>query len=159
MFSHRREFLGGRRVGVQELFEHPNATDIDRDQFFRDVGADYELRRAAADVDDQLGLVRIELLTRSQEGSAGLLIAREQFRFVAGELPNPLEEFVPVVRVTDRTRPGDSQSLDLILSADRGVIGDHRKGSLQRFGGQYPTTVDPLAQAGDRHPAIERAEA
>ena len=69
------QLLGRRRIGVQELLGEAHAADVDRHQPVGLVGADDELGRAAADVDDEVrrGLRRGR---RSRRGTRGAPLPR-----------------------------------------------------------------------------------
>ena len=62
------QLLRGRRIGVQELLGEPHAPDVDRAQAFGLVGADDELGRTAADVDDEIR-ARVRSGSRSRRGT------------------------------------------------------------------------------------------
>ena len=72
------ELLGRGRVGVEELLGDAHAADVDRHEPSGVVGAEHELGRAAADVDDEVRRGRVEVGGRAEERQRGLLVAGEQ---------------------------------------------------------------------------------
>ena len=135
---------------------HPTSTDIEPSGA---VGADDELGRAAADVDDEVRRVAgtVELGGRAEERERGLLVTGEQLELGAEDLRRRPEEVVAVGRVARRARRGRADaSTPPSSSMTRPVLAQRRQRALDRVGREPAGGVDALAEPGDRHPPVER---
>ena len=125
------------------------------------VGADDELGRAAADVDDEVRRrVRSRPAVAPRNSSRGLLLAREQLGPHARAAARPgrrsrrgcVASRAALVAVA-RTRSTPSSSITLA------VLAQHRERALDRVGMQRAVAVDALAEAGDLRAPLDGARA
>ena len=133
---------------MQELLGDAHATDVERDEPDRRVGAEDELGRAAADVDDEIRRGRVEVGRRAEERQRRFFVAREQLRGDTERVARGGEELVTVGGVACRARGGGAHLGGAVLVDRVAVLAQHVGGARDRVGRERPGAVDALRRAG-----------
>lgn len=164
--AHRRDLVRGGRVGDlavadQVAFGHADAADVHGAGGADGVVADHELRGAAADVHDQVGLGEGQVVPAGQfrcragEGEFRLLVAGDDLRFDAEDVQYAADEVVAVGGVAGGRRGDEAEAFGAEFLDDRRVVAAGREGALQGLGGEAAGLVHALAEPDDRHPPVQ----
>ena len=153
------QLLGRRRIGMEELLGEPDATDVDRHQLLRAVDARDELRRAAADVDDEIRLGLGQAGGRAEELEARLLLAAQQLgphapviRSTGSKNSSRLVASRDALVAVMRTRATSCAAIDVV------VLAQHGNRARDRVGIEPARLVHALTQPRDPRPALDRRQ-
>ena len=154
-----RELLGLRRIVLDELLGEPHAAHVDRHHPLDPVGADDQLGRPAADVDDQERPgPRVETAGGAPERQAPLLLAAQQPRAGADHVLDGGEELVAVYRVPRRRGGRGPHPVDPVLVEHLAIAAQAVERALDRLGSEATRRAHALAQPGDRVAPVEDVE-
>ena len=140
------------RVPVQEALREPDAAHVEGHREDLSLGLGHDLRRAAANVEDDDGRVRYREIARcARVRQPALFDSWQELRRRADDLGRREEEGLAVCSVP-HCGGGDQPSAADLLGIHDGAIGPKRgKRTLHGLRPQPAGTVHALAEARDRH--------
>ncbi len=113
-----RRSAGSRRIVAQMPFGQPHASDIDRSRGLDGTPTHHEFGRAAADVDDKVGLFNSldveQFASSARERECSFLIARDHLGINSQCLPHAVDKRVAVRHVARCAGGHEPHSLDAL---------------------------------------------
>ncbi len=156
----RGQFGRRRRIVGEEAFAQTDTSHLEGDGGQIGVVGTvtrHQLGRAAADVEHQeRTLGRVEVGHGAGQRQPPLVDPGQELGQESGGRSRPPEEVVAVGGVAGGRRGGQATTVDTESVHDLAVLDQDGNAPLDRLGGQAPGGIDPLAQAGDPHQALER---
>ncbi len=161
--AHRAQLLGPRWIVSDEPLREPNAPHLRRDRRDRTVGPHHELRRPAADVEDQVrgrcpGAFRPQALRRAEERQRRFALTGDHLEVRPRELADAAGEGVPVRGVADRRGRPHADRAGVEGSRAARVPLDDLERPIERLGRDRAGPVDVLSEPRDHHVAREVLE-
>ncbi len=139
------QLVARRRIGQQEALGEAHGTDVEA---LAGIRRD-QLRRAAADVQDQRAVAELAPVRDTAPGQVRLLLARQQARREAVTPLDLPEEGLAVLRVTDRAGADRQDALRALGVELAPVLGEHVAHPRDRQREQLAALVHALAEARD----------